>query len=427
MSRCPSASELEGMLEERLAEPEFESISLHVSECAGCQATLEQLTAETQVRSGNSHLSVKSRATSAVSNPFLESLKGPSVFAKLTALPAPAINQVVPQNSSDGDSSNKFPQVSGYEIVDELGRGGMGVVYLAKQTGLGRLVALKMILAGAHANEKDLARFRQEAEAVARLRHPNIVQIHDIGESDGIPYFALEYVEEGNLGTRIRGKPQELESAARMVETLARAIYFTHQRGIVHRDLKPANILLAGEPFEVRDSGGRQQSLQGSQPKITDFGLAKRLDADSSGRYSGDIVGTPSYMAPEQAGSKGHLVGPESDVYSLGAILYEMLTARPPFKGATPLDTVIQVLHDEPVRPSRIRPERTARSGNDLSEVPEQGSRASLCERRGAGRRPVSFPQRRADHRPAGQVSRAHLEGRAPPSRDRVAARGNLA
>jgi WD40 repeat protein len=219
----------------------------------------------------------------------------------------------------------------------------MGVVYRARQVGLNRVVALKMILAGAHAGPKDLARFRREAEAVAQLHHPNIVQIHDIGEAGGRPYFALELVEGGSLAQRPQGGPQPPRQAAQLIETLARAVHFAHGRGIVHRDLKPANVLLTADGV----------------PKITDFGLAKRLDGQAVATLSGEVVGTPSYMAPEQAGGKdkGQAVGPAADVYALGAILYELLTGRPPFKGGTAFDTVIQVLHNEPARPTRLRPE----------------------------------------------------------------------
>src|SRR3954468_10730780 len=230
--------------------------------------------------------------------------------------------------------------VAGYEILGELGRGGMGVVYKARQRGLNRLVPLKMILAGDHAGSEDRTRFRQEAEAVARLDHPNIVQIYDIGESEGRPYFSLEYVDGGSLAGKLNGTPLPFEQAARWAEAFARAMHVAHQHHIVHRDLKPANILLAAD----------------GTPKISDFGLAKHLDEDNSQTQSGSVLGTPSYMSPEQAEGRIKEIGPATDVYALGAILYEMLTGRPPFKGATVMDTLEQVIHEEPAPPSRHQP-----------------------------------------------------------------------
>jgi serine/threonine protein kinase len=232
------------------------------------------------------------------------------------------------------------PVVAGYEIVGELGRGGMGVVYKARQRDPKRLVALKMILVGEHAGAEEVARFRTEAEAVARLQHPNIVQVYAIGEAAGRPYLALEFVDGGSLAEQLRGRRWPCRKAARLVETLARAMHHAHWRGIIHRDLKPSNVLLTRE----------------GTPKITDFGLAKRLDASVGQTPSNAVLGTPSYMAPEQAGGQSKRVGPAADVYALGVILYELLTGQPPFKAETPLNTIMQVVGQEPVAPRRLRP-----------------------------------------------------------------------
>ncbi len=231
--------------------------------------------------------------------------------------------------------------VPGYEILGELGRGGMGVVYRARHLKLERIVALKMIIAGAHAGADHLARFSAEAQAVAHLQSPNIIQIYEVGEHDGLPYLSLEFVDGVSLAHKVGGKPQDANEAAAMVETLARAMHHAHQHNVVHRDLKPANVLLAAD----------------GTPKITDFGLAKRLEGQSSTQTrSGTIIGSLSYMAPEQALGEVHQIGPHTDVYALGAILYEMLTGRPPFLAATPMDTVMQVVRDEPVAPAQLQP-----------------------------------------------------------------------
>jgi serine/threonine protein kinase/tetratricopeptide (TPR) repeat protein len=286
-----------------------------------------------------------------------------SVWENLPGPPPPAVPAL--------DLGAAAPAIPGYEILGVLGRGGMGVVYRARQTGLDRLVALKMILAGAHAGPEERARFQSEARATARLRHPHIVQIHEVGEHDGLPFFSLEFVDGGSLGQRLGGKPLPPRPAARLVETLARAVYAAHQQGILHRDLKPANILLQRkseapnpkseqETGAVADFGFRISDLEfrisDFEPKITDFGLAKRLDVEKGQTQSGAIVGTPSYMAPEQAGGHTRQVGAAADVHALGAILYELLTGRPPFNAATPLETVFQVIRQEPVPPRRFQP-----------------------------------------------------------------------
>jgi WD40 repeat protein len=234
-----------------------------------------------------------------------------------------------------------LPSIPGYEVLRELGHGGMGVVYWAWQTDLNRMVALKMLLAGAQARGPERARFRTEAEAVARLQHPNIVQIYEVGEHEGRPYIALEYVGGGNLAQKVTGTPQPAHQAAQLVETLARAVHYAHERGVVHRDLTPGNVLLTED----------------DTPKLTDFGLAKLLVGGGAGvTQTGAVVGTPSYMAPEQAGGRAKEVGPMTDVYALGAILYDLLTGRPPFRAETPLDTLLQVQNDEPVSVTRLQP-----------------------------------------------------------------------
>ncbi len=232
------------------------------------------------------------------------------------------------------------PSVTGYEILKELGRGGMGVVYKARQISLSRIVALKMVLGGAHASTADLTRFKIEAEAVASLQHPNIVQLYEVGEQNRLPYFALEFVDGGSLANWIdsRREPMAAGAAARMTETLARAMHAAHQRGIIHRDLKPDNVLLTVE----------------GTPKITDFGLAKRLGSDQGQTQSGSVMGTPNYMAPEQASGNTRAVGLLADVYALGAMLYELLTRRPPFDAESPLDTLRLVVEREPVPPTRF-------------------------------------------------------------------------
>jgi serine/threonine protein kinase len=233
------------------------------------------------------------------------------------------------------------PTLPGYEIEEEVGRGGMGVVYRARQKSLNRLVALKVIRDSALAGPEHLARFRAEAEAVARLQHPNIVQVHELYEKEGQPFFAMEYVSGGSLAQYLGGKPKPPREAAELIEKLARAVHYAHQQGIIHRDLKPANVLLTPE----------------GDPKISDFGLVKRIDINDGMTPSSAVLGTPSYMAPEQAAGNTQDIGPTTDIYALGAILYETLTGRPPFEADTLLKTLDQVRFQEPVPPTQTYPE----------------------------------------------------------------------
>ncbi len=249
---------------------------------------------------------------------------------------SPAASSGIPQPSS-------FPRVhyfGDYELLEEIARGGMGVVYKARQVSLNRIVAVKMILTGQLATEAEVKRFHTEAEAAANLQHPNIVAIHEVGIHEGQHYFSMDYVEGKNMAQTTGGKPIAPERAARYLKTIAEAVHYAHQRGTLHRDLKPSNILM-----DAND-----------QPRITDFGLAKRIEQESDLTRSGAVMGSPSYMPPEQAAGRMAEVGPSSDVYSLGAILYELLTGRAPFKKETPTATLVQVLEEEPVPPRTLTP-----------------------------------------------------------------------
>jgi serine/threonine protein kinase/WD40 repeat protein len=268
--------------------------------------------------------------------------------------------------------------IPGYEILAEVGRGGMGIVCKARQINLNRIVALKMMLPGS-ASPEILARFRAEADALARLHHPNIVTIYDIGEYQGRPYFTMEFVAGLSLARLLDGRPQDVTASARLIEMLARIVFAVHQHGILHRDLKPANILLqedltqsrkdAKEEDESKDQGTQPPSALLSSfaslrlgvrsslvPKITDFGLAKDQTAGSKLTQTGMVLGTPCYMAPEQARKTPGGIGPGVDIYALGSILYEMLTGRPPFQGETAAETIAQLLDEEPISPARLRP-----------------------------------------------------------------------
>jgi serine/threonine protein kinase len=254
----------------------------------------------------------------------------------------PAARETTRRLSEHGSSAARpeRERFGDYELLNEIARGGMGVVYKARQVELDRIVALKMILAGRLAADEDLVRFRTEAEAAARLQHPNVVTVYQVDEIDGQHFYSMEFVEGKTLAQRLAAGPLPGRVAGRYVRQVARAVHYAHQHGILHRDLKPSNILI--DPQD--------------EPKVTDFGLAKRLGGDSGQTRTGAVLGTPSYMAPEQAAGKVRDLGPACDVYGLGAVLYELLTGRPPFRAETPIDTVMQVMEHDPVPPRLLNP-----------------------------------------------------------------------
>jgi serine/threonine protein kinase/formylglycine-generating enzyme required for sulfatase activity len=358
MIPCPSLEQLQSLLRDRLSDAEVEA---HVETCVLCQQALERLTDD---------------ATRTAQTPDASDNAGADFLRLLEQRPPDDVTLVPnlgplaessPRQATDQAAAGAvtLPAIEGYEMLAELGRGGMGVVYQARQRKLGRTVALKMILAGGHAGKQDFIRFLAEAEAVAQLRHPNIVQLYEFGQHQDLPFFTLEFVAGGSLTERLREGPLLPKEAARLVEQLARGMAHAHQHGIIHRDLKPANILLQKEEGRrMKDESDHRGKVSASSfilhpssfvPKITDFGLVKRLEVGAGPTATGAVLGTPSYMPPEQA-SGAKEVGPAADIYSLGAILYECLTGRPPFQGPTILDTLLLVIDREPVPPTRLQP-----------------------------------------------------------------------
>jgi tetratricopeptide (TPR) repeat protein len=363
---CVAEAELRAFQRGEVPDSVATLITGHLETCPDCAALADRLDAEVEP------CVVHLRA--AVAGPAAE--RTTVVDARGTARPTGGGPETVTaeNNSSVQPVAESFPRpFGGYELVSELGRGGMGVVYLARQRWPARTVALKVILAGVHAGSERRARFLAEADVIGRLQHPHIVQIYEAGEHDGQLWLSLEYVAGGSLARCLSGRPQDPAASAALLQKLARAIHYAHESGVVHRDLKPANILLQrAEDRGQRTEDKGQRAEDGAKrdrlssvlcPKITDFGLAKQDEVQLTA--SSVMLGTPAYMAPEQAAGDNRRVGPPADVYALGAILYEMLTGRPPFRGNGALDILEQVRTREPLPPRQ----RQARVPLDLSTI----------------------------------------------------------
>jgi WD40 repeat protein/tRNA A-37 threonylcarbamoyl transferase component Bud32 len=334
-ANCLTPEELSAFQTGDLPESELDRVAEHLEHCPRCEAAARALDgcADGLVGLLRDHAPTVPLPPRAEVSHTLSALK---VLAQA--------RQAAPER--------RFPdRVGNYEVLGELGRGNMGVVYRARHVTLGRVVALKMLLDGEFADQERRARFQREAQAVAQLHHPNIVQIYEVGEQDQLPYLALELVEGRSLEQHLAGKPQHARETAALLETVARAVHHAHERGIIHRDLKPANVLLQGQAQGLQSLG-----FGLGVPKLADFGVARRLTAGPDQTRDGDVIGTPSYMAPEQAGGQLHQVGAATDVYALGAILYEMLTGRVPLLGEDPLETLWLVRTRDPVPPSQLQP-----------------------------------------------------------------------
>jgi WD40 repeat protein/tRNA A-37 threonylcarbamoyl transferase component Bud32 len=355
----PSEEELCALSLGRLGAAQLARVSAHLGDCPECCRRIDRLAATDPLLSRLQQSAAHQE----------EMLASPT--QRRSAVRALRRGHATRSTAQGGDAATErviLPapkQVGDYEILAEVGRGGMGVVYKARHRGLHRLAALKMVLAGEFASPAQELRFRLEAELAARVQHPNIVQVYEIGNYHGRPFLALEWVEGGSLANRLDGKPWPSREAAALVVTLARAIHVAHCEGVVHRDLKPANILLQkGEGGRKKRQGeSSEPGLAASPaselvPKIADFGLARPMERDVTLTHSGFLVGTPGYMAPEQAGgrSTSAMVGTATDIYALGVVLYELLTGQLPFQGDSTLEVLRAVTSDEPVRPRRLQP-----------------------------------------------------------------------
>jgi WD40 repeat protein/serine/threonine protein kinase len=353
----PTNEELCALTAGQLSDDDLARLSAHLGKCSECCRRLDQLASDDPL------LAKLQRSAAG----WEEALVAPA--QRRSAVHALRRKEDAAARTTEPPAARvKFPppkQVGDYDILAEVGRGGMGVVYKARHRGLNRLVALKMVLAGDFMSPAQEMRFRFEAELAARVRHTNIVQVYEIGTHDGRPFLALEWVEGGNLASRLDGNPWAPNEAAALIETLARAIHVAHCEGVVHRDLKPANILLAvegdGPSQKATDPATATPVTRRTQPttlhpKITDFGLAQPVEGGQTLTQSGFLVGTPGYMAPEQAAGKRALIGPATDVYALGVMLYQLLTGQLPFQGDSTLEVLRAVTNDEPPRPRHLQP-----------------------------------------------------------------------
>lgn len=335
--RCPDREALLSFTLGKLSSPASVAIAEHIGICPWCESVLQDLDKHTHQDAVVSNIRA-CFAAQPLQEPGWAHLEAAAKALSITAGPSPRTEGM---REPDRAITWVGRHIGNYQIVDVLGRGGMGVVFKARQLPLNRLVALKMIQSGPLAGPSARHRFRTEGEAIARLQHPNVIQIHDFGDVEGLPYFSMEYLEGGSLSARLAQSPLTPRQAAEMLVMLADAVNYVHACQVVHRDLKPANILLT-------DAG---------IPKISDFGLAKLLDLDGDHTRSEHILGTPSYMAPEQARGGTDGTGPGVDIYALGVVLYEALTGHRPFSGSSKAEILDQVCNKDPPRPSRYRPD----------------------------------------------------------------------
>jgi serine/threonine protein kinase len=328
VQNCPGTDELSRWLTDALPASRIGLIEAHVACCAVCQSAVEELLPPPAAKRA---LGQDPNGDPAEAE-FLHRLARRAPFDRASLPPT-----ISPQNSP---AEAPLPTIEGYAILEEIGRGGMGVVYKAWQRDLKRPVAIKMVRLGAGTTPENLIRFRQEAELAARLHHPNIVQVYEIGHLDRRAFLVMEYVEGGTLASRCASQPQPAGEAARLVEVLAQTIDYAHRQGVLHRDLKPSNILLTAE----------------GAPRIADFGLATFIGLENGLTATGAMLGTPGYMAPEQAKKREGQISPATDVYGLGAILYELLTGRVPVAGTDLVDFLCRLVEEEPISPRRLQP-----------------------------------------------------------------------